>query len=206
MLDLLSVYLEQFTYAGIFVVLLLCGLGLPLPEETVIVAGGFLAYKGYTNLYMTIVVLVIGALTGDGIIYLLGRKWGDRVLGIKFLHTFLTKDKIQKTREYFDKYGDKAVFLARFFAGIRPVTFFMAGTMGMKPKMFLLMDGLASVISIPLNTTLVYYLGADIEHLVLTLRRVNRTLILVLCLICLLWLLYQQKKRYSPGQPSCPKE
>jgi len=197
MLDLVSVYLEQFTYVGIFIILLLCGLGLPLPEETVIIAGGFLAYKGYTNLYMTIAILVGGALVGDVIIYFLGRKWGDKVLRFKFLQAVLTEDKIQKTKEYFGKYGDKAVFLSRFFAGIRPVTFFMSGTMGMEPGKFLLMDGLAAVISIPLNTFVVYYLGADIEHLLRTLKKVNRTLILILCLICLFWIWYQEKKRYG---------
>jgi hypothetical protein len=64
----------------------------------------------------------------------------------------------------------------------------------MGPGKFILMDGLAAVISIPFNTILVYYLGADIENLLLTLRRVNWTLILILCLTCLIWILYQQKK------------
>jgi Uncharacterized membrane-associated protein len=101
MLDFLATYLEQFTYTGIFVILLLCGLGLPLPEETVIIAGGFLAYKGYTNLYMTIVVLVVGALTGDVTIYSLGQKWGDKVLRFRSLRTFLTEDEVQKNQRVF---------------------------------------------------------------------------------------------------------
>ena len=64
MVGWISAYIEHFTYAGLFVVLTLCGLGLPLPEDVALLAGGYLAHKGITRYPTTLVVSLLGVILG----------------------------------------------------------------------------------------------------------------------------------------------
>ena len=68
-------------YLIIFGVLVLCGLGLPLPEDLSLIFGGYLAYNGAVRLPVMIAVGFVGILCGDSLIYLAGRRVGDRVAG-----------------------------------------------------------------------------------------------------------------------------
>ena len=49
LVGVISSYIEHFTYLGLFVILMLCGLGLPMPEDVALLVGGFLAHEGVTR-------------------------------------------------------------------------------------------------------------------------------------------------------------
>ena len=63
---MISAYIEHFTYAGLFVILMLCGLGMPMPEDVALLAGGFLAHKGITRYPITLVVSLLGVIERGG--------------------------------------------------------------------------------------------------------------------------------------------
>ena len=68
--------LEQWRYAAIFLMVILGNMGLPVPEETVLTLGGYLASRGVTRLHWVVVIGVISAVIGDNIGYWLGRRYG----------------------------------------------------------------------------------------------------------------------------------
>jgi membrane protein DedA with SNARE-associated domain len=148
-----------FAYGTIFAVLVACGIGLPLPEDIPLVAAGYLSWQGTMQLVPAFFVTLSGVLIGDTIIYLIGRHIGPRVFEHKTILRFYKRERLEKARERFAKYGDKTVFFGRFVAGIRAVVFFMAGALGMSYPRFIFFDGIAAVLSIPVWIGLGYWAG-----------------------------------------------
>ena len=77
---LVSNYIEHFTYVGLLLVLILCGLGLPVPEDVALLAGGFMAHRGVTQYPITLAVSFIGVVAGDNTLYYVGRKFGSSLV------------------------------------------------------------------------------------------------------------------------------
>src|SRR5437879_13715627 len=73
-------FIEHFTYAGLFLTLFAAGLGLPIPEEVAIIAGGVLAHEHVVHWWIALPVCILGVLGGDVALYAIGHHWGERVL------------------------------------------------------------------------------------------------------------------------------
>ncbi len=72
-----SAYIQHFSYLELFAVLALCGLGLPVPEDVALLAGGFLVHRGITAYPATIAVALVGVVAGDNLLFLIGRRFGS---------------------------------------------------------------------------------------------------------------------------------
>jgi membrane protein DedA with SNARE-associated domain len=151
-------------YLAIFGVLVACGMGVPLPEDISLITGGFLAYKGAVELWPMIAVGFAGILCGDSLIYLAGRRVGDRVeRGKGFFARIVTPEKRARVEGLFARHGQKIVMLARFLPGVRAVTYFTAGSARMSYLRFIMFDGLAALASAPLITYLGFRFGAELD-------------------------------------------
>jgi membrane protein DedA with SNARE-associated domain len=171
-------YSEPFIYAGIFLILLLCGLGLPIPEELTLLTGGFFVSLGIIRFYPTLAIGFLGILGGDLAIYAIGKTWG---------------------RQFFRDHGNKTVFIARFISGLRVAAFFAAGTMGIKLSKFLLHDFLGALILIPLLILLGYYFGASIFWLAEIIHRIDVLLKILAVLACIGALVFYLWLRRRPS-------
>jgi membrane protein DedA with SNARE-associated domain len=155
-------------YATVFLILLACGLGVPLPEDISLILGGFLAHKGAANLPIMMVVGFVGILAGDSLIFYFGRRLGTKV-GRKpggFFARIITPEKRAKVEGLFTRHGQKIVMIARFMPGVRAVTYFTAGSVGMPYWRFILWDGLAALLSAPVFVFLGYYFGGELDFLI----------------------------------------
>ena len=177
-------YSEPFIYAGLFLILFLCGLGLPIPEELTLLTGGFFVNLGITRFYPTLVIGFLGILGGDLAIYSIGKKWGQDVLNHHHLRKVLTEGRVQRGRQFFLAHGNKTVLIARFISGLRVAAFFAAGTMGIKFSKFLLHDFLGALILIPLLILLGYYFGASIFWLAEIIHQIDVLLKILAVLAC----------------------
>ena len=72
MFEVLEAYLAEFTYAGIFLLLFLCGLGLPVPEDIPILVSGYLSHLGTIRPWPALAVNLAGILLGDLMIFSFG--------------------------------------------------------------------------------------------------------------------------------------
>lgn len=180
--DALSHVFLEYGYLAVFGTLLLCGLGLPLPEELTLIAAGLVVYEGRADLVLMIGVTVVGILAGDGMLFFLGRRYGPVLLQRRLFSRLLHAERMSKVRAQFDRHGVKAVFFARFFAGIRAPIYFTAGTLGMRYRTFLILDLLGALLSAPVSVWLGFHFGAEIERLLSWLARLDR--ILILALVC----------------------
>jgi hypothetical protein len=108
-------------YASVLVALLLCGAGVPLPEDITLVAGGIIAGLGYANVHAMVGVTMVGVLAGDAAMFLLGHHFGARLLRLPLFAWLLPPARYAKVQHKFERYGNRLMFVARFLPGMRGV-------------------------------------------------------------------------------------
>ena len=174
--DLLAGHGLQAGGLAVFLVLLLCGFGFPMPEDVILVAGGVLAWLARgrpihsfaamfrdTGLLTMIFVGLAGILVGDSIIFLAGRRYGHRVADFRPLRRIITPAKLERVERELRHRGNVLVMIARFLPGLRAPTFFAVGHARMPYWEFFLFDGVAALVSAPLWVCLGFWFGADIH-------------------------------------------
>lgn len=191
-------------YGLVLLVLLLCGLGVPMPEDVALITGGFLVYQGAARLDGMIAVAFLGILAGDSIAFMLGRTLGDRMTQVWPFRLIVTPSKRNKVEHLFARYGQKIVVAARFMPGVRAVTYFCAGAAGMSYPAFILFDGLAATVSAPVFVLLGWHFGDHIDWLVAQLRSGQKAVFGGLLVVLGLWLAlrYLKKRAAARARPS----
>ena len=118
---------EQYGYWAVFLGVMLENAGLPVPGETMLLAGAVLAHFDRLRLVWVILAAVAGAILGDNMGFLIGR-WGGRTLAVRHGWKFgLTEPRLAKFEAFFEKHGPKTVFIARFVTGLRVFGALLAG-------------------------------------------------------------------------------
>jgi membrane protein DedA with SNARE-associated domain len=194
-LQTLVTFFMQYGYFAVFGVLILCGFGLPVPEDISLTAGGVISGLGYTNVHLMFFVGMAGVLIGDSFVFWLGSHYGERALKLPILKTVLHPERFGKVQEQFKKHGKWVVFFGRFMPGLRMPIFFTAGTSGQISFVrFLLTDGIAAAISVPIWVYLGYYGAHNFDELMTWVRQ-GQAIILSLVAIGVVFLLaYLWKK------------
>ena len=178
--DLLLNFSGPTPYFMIFGILVVCGLGLPIPEDITLFAAGLAAYYGLTNLWIMILVAYAGVILGDSVIFLLGHKYGRRLTKKWFFHKLLPDDRLERVKVELHKKGNRLIFAARFMPGLRAPIYFSAGTLHLPYRVFLFYDGLAALMSVPLIIGAVYYFGDELDKVVRTIQRIEHGIVFVL--------------------------
>lgn len=193
MFAVLTEYIAHFTSGGLFLALVLAGLGAPIPEDLVLITGGVLAYQGVTELAGMLSILYAGVLTGDLLTYSFGRRFGDVILRHPSIQRLATPARRQRIERYFARYGNRTVFLVRHLAVLRAPTYLIAGAMKVPGWQFLFWDGLAALISAPFMVGLGYLFADHIDELHKDLSRFEHWVgaIVVLLVSCYLLVRYR---------------
>lgn len=154
-------------YGLVFGILLACGLGVPMPEDISLILGGFLVYEARAELLPMMLTGYLGILTGDTLIFFAGRRMGSD-LGKRpgLVQRIITPAKRARVEALFARHGEKIVFIARFLPGVRAVTYFTAGSVGMKYTHFAFYDSVAALASAPAFVYLGYHFGGELEYLI----------------------------------------
>ncbi len=167
-------------YFLVFGILLLCGLGLPIPEDITLFAGAVLAYYGIADVWLMIIISFVGVMVGDSIIFLLGSRYGRKLTKKGIFKKLLPEDRLNLVQKRFHKQGNRLIFFARFMPGLRAPIFFSAGTLHLPFRVFFFYDGLAAFLSVPLIIGAVYYFGDSLEWIVRVIQRAEYGLIFVI--------------------------
>jgi len=150
-------------------VLILCGMGLPIPEDIILLATGMIAQETGRSWFLASIVMYGGVLAGDSIAFLIGRRFGIRMLALPWIQRLLSPKKQRRIAALFHQYGSTVFFVARFLPGLRAAIFCTAGAMRARYLHFLFFDGTAALISVPFFVWLGYVLwgkfGEDLGKL-----------------------------------------
>ncbi len=221
LVDLLSGHSLHVGYGAVFLVLVLCGFGLPMPEDVVLVTGGVLAWLASPinarNGTATIATMLRdpglqamvgfglgGILAGDAVIFLAGRKFGARVAEIGPLRRIVTPEKMEEVERLVRRRGNVVVMIARFLPGLRAPTYFTVGHARLPFWEFLLFDGVAALVSAPLWVCLGFYFGSNIEDAAHVGKKFSHVILggvlVLVAVIAFRW----WRKRKAGGPPAPP--
>jgi membrane protein DedA with SNARE-associated domain len=158
--------LTSHVYAKLAGLLLLCGLGLPVPEDISLISAGYLAHLGTVEIHAVFLVCFVAVLGGDTLAFTVGRSFGTRLLASRFGHRYFTPKRQRRVRAYFRTYGSKVVFIARFLPGLRFSIFLSAGMLHVRPYVFIVYDSLAALVSVPFLVYSAFYFGDRIDQVI----------------------------------------
>lgn len=152
----MEAFLKNWGYLGIFVGILLTGLGFPMPEELPVVLGGVLVADEKAYWWVMLPVCIVGVIIGDSFLYLIGRRWGPSLLEQPFIKKhLLTPERLVHIEQNFKDYGIRILLFARLTPGIRAPIFVTAGITRLPLARFLIADG---IYAIP-GVSILFYLG-----------------------------------------------
>lgn len=197
MLDFFVQFFTDYGYFAVFGILILCGFGLPVPEDITLVSGGVISGLGYTNVHFMFFVGLAGVLIGDATMFLAGRLFGYRIQRIRLFRRILSPRRFSQIQRKFKKYGLGLLFVARFLPGLRSPIYLVSG-MSRRVSFitFILMDGMAALISVPVWIYLGYFFADNLDLLMVYVGDVQKAIYLALGLVIAIILVIYLKKRF----------
>jgi membrane protein DedA with SNARE-associated domain len=170
--------LGAYTWLG--GILLLCGLGLPIPEDISLIAAGYFSWRGALQVTTAFLVCFAAVLAGDSLAFLMGRYFGRRVLNSRLAQKYFTPRRQLRVRAYFRKFGSKVVLVGRFTPGLRFTIFFTAGTLHLRPPVFLIYDFSAAAFTVPVLVYTAWLFGGQIDRVVRYARHTEHGIVVAL--------------------------
>ncbi len=187
-------WVAQYGGLALFVLLIFGIVGLPVPDETLLVFCGYLIYKGTLNPIATWLGGALGSICGITGSYVIGR-----TLGLGFLHSrfgkrlHITGERIQKVHDWFERIGHWALLLGYYIPGVRHLFAIVAGTSGLEYRTFAIFAYAGACIWVTTFLFLGYHFGEDWERMF---HLLHRNLVLVTIFAGALLLGYVLAHRY----------
>ena len=197
-LDTLLELARLYGYWVVFLGIAIENMGIPLPGETIVIVGGFLAGSGELNYWWVLVSAIAGAVLGDNFGYWVGRFGGWQLL-LKIGRVFrLQEQRLEQARDRYSQNAAQAVFFGRFITLLRIFAGPLAGITQMPYKKFLLYNFGGAVVWSTTIVSIAFFLGkaVSLEQIVSWVAQIGIVaLLLVVALILapILWEYGQEK-------------
>ncbi|EJW17716.1 DedA family protein [Paenibacillus alvei] len=151
--------LSHYGYIALFMLLALGIIGIPVPDETLMVFVGSLTVNGPFQYIPAFAVCLAGSMTGMFISYMVGRKVGKPLLDRYGKKLKLTPQRIERTEEWFQKYGGWSIVFGYFVPGLRHLTCYFAGMSRMRWTTYLFAAGSGALVWVTTFLTLGHIVG-----------------------------------------------
>ncbi len=161
-LEALSSPLQHFGVWAIALLIMVEDFGIPVPGETILIAGAIYAGAGRLNVVAVGVAAFIAAIIGDNIGFAIGH-FGGRALALRWgKYVFLTEERLNKAEAFFDRRGAIVITFARFVEGLRQANGIIAGITGMHWLRFLIFNAIGAALWVGTWVSLGYLAGDHI--------------------------------------------
>lgn len=149
-LDFLIQAVSEYRYVAMFGILFVSAMGVPIPEEPLLIASGLSVGWGNSQYHLAVLACLAGILAGDMWVYFLGRRGGRWFLGTRLGSWVFSEKRQHRIERLYEKHGAKTVFLGRFIPAVRFGVFFFAGRHRMPIRKFLGLNALGAMVYAPL--------------------------------------------------------
>lgn len=171
----------QFSYLGVFFVSLFAGYLIPLPEEVVLLAVGYIGSVGALNVYAAAGVATLAILLGDCILFFLALRESARI-------EWLRRKVVGRNPKPFSiEHAGLRIFVLRFIAGLRFLSPIYSGAMKVSWRTFVLYDLLALLIYVPTLVFLGFHFHNSILAIVTQVEVFRHALFSLILLVVSIW-------------------
>ncbi len=170
--------LGALSYIGIWFTALLSNVVIPVPEEIVLLAFGYLAGTGHINFFILMPIVMSGLLVSDIGMYLLARKGSHLVTW--FYNKFFSKRFMEKSDQWFTDHMNKIIFFSRFLVQLRFIGPFLAGQKKVPFRRFVAYDLAAIIIYVPLYTLLGLFFHSRVQAIIDNVGVVRNILLVII--------------------------
>lgn len=182
---------ENFPYIGLFLLLILGGVGLPFPEDATLILCGFLWSQKIVNPFYAIPVVYSGLLSADLFLYFMGRKYGRMIITHKKFHKIISPGRLSSLEDRFNNKGMFVILLGRHMFGLRAQIFLVAGVMKMPALKFLLADAVSAIFTMSIMIGAGYAGGNSLQLIKKYISRIEYLGLLVIITLLLVYLVYR---------------
>lgn len=162
---------ENYGYYGLFFLLSLGMLGIPVPDEFLMTFTGFQTALGHMHFGKSVLIAAAGSFVGMNLSYWIGRK-----LGIPFLHKVapylhLNEKRIARAEHWFQRFGNRLIVIGYFFPGFRHFTAYFSGMSELPYPRYAALAGLGALLWSVTFITLGRMLGDHWKQITILLHR-----------------------------------
>jgi len=182
-------------YSAIIGLLLICGLGVPLPEDITLIGAGILSALGSISLTGAMLAGFFGVMAGDAFLFTIGRIYGRRAFDLPVIRTIMTQRRIALAERKIMRNSHFICFTARFLPGLRSPIFLMSGIMGVRPLVFYGLDGFAALISVPIWVLVGHWVGENIDHAFKLAERIQLSLGAVIVIAIIGYVVFRRVRK-----------
>ena len=183
----LSGIVEHFPYLGIFILLILGGMGLPFPEDTTLILCGALIANNIIKLLPAFLAVYTGILITDFLLYSVGKKYGRKIVVHKRFRKIISPEKLLKLEEKFNKRGILLIIVGRHLIGLRAQLMLVSGVMRMSFLKFLLADSFSSLFTIALWGGIGYIGGNSLQIITKDIGKIEHVAIVLVIIFIVLY-------------------
>jgi membrane protein DedA with SNARE-associated domain len=196
-----------------FALLILAGIGFPVPEEIPTVALGIWVGSADPNdkwralRWFALPVAYLGVILADVLLYWIGRLWGRRLLQHRWLARLAPPDKRQKIEKNFQKYGVNILLMVRWVPAIRSPMFITAGITKLSFPKFLIADAIAAIAGHTLLFFLAWWFGLWFQDLINSFEHLKQVLVPLIVILAIVgvgvyFVVHFMRRPFSVGDPT----
>jgi membrane protein DedA with SNARE-associated domain len=186
---------EEHGYLVLFIGLLLEFIALPFPGETTMAYAGYLSYLGTLHFGWLLILAFLGTTIGITITYFIGLKAGLPFINRFGKWVFLSPRKLEKTREWFSKYGHGLIFIGYFIPGVRHFTGYFSGLNALSFRKFSLYAYSGALFWVVLFLSLGKVFGPQWQIVFHLVELYSLWIIAGLAIIALTFIIYRYRKK-----------
>jgi len=183
--------IQTLGYSGVFVLMLAESTLLPIPSEGVMPFVGYLTAQGNFNLILVLAVATIGTIIGSLISYYIGKYLGKPIVSKYGKYFFIKEKELDDAEKWFEKHGEKTIFICRFIPVIRHVVSLPAGAAKMKRRKFIFYTALGGLIW----NGILLYAGIVLEknwNAILAYTQYIDAFVIIIIVLGAIYLIYKQ--------------
>jgi len=190
-------YIGNFSYFGIFILMVIESSFIPMPSEIILIPAGILIAKGEMNLILVLIFATLGSICGAYFNYFIAKSLGRKVI-LKLINKYgnlflINNNKIEKSEKYFKKYGAITTFIGRLIPVIRQIISIPAGFSKMNKFKFGFYTGLGALIW----STILVYLGIIFGNNKELISKYLTSITLIICILSIFIIIIHIWKNYK---------
>ncbi|HEY3741417.1 MAG TPA: DedA family protein [Bryobacteraceae bacterium] len=191
MLETVILWITNYGYIALFALLILGIVGLPIPDETLMVFSGYLIQRGTFHGPQAFLTALCGSICGITLSYMIGRTLGLPAVNRYGKYIHFTPERLAIVLKWFERVGHWALFIGYYIAGVRHVSAIVAGTSGLSWPKFAIYAYSGAAVWVATFLTIGYYVGEKWESIAEEVHKNLTWISLVILGIAGLYLLYR---------------